>query len=536
MSVTESKYLLTISIGPVQGFIAAARKTRDLWFGSYILSEISKAVARCITEKGNELIFPGIKSEKEIQENSDVSVANILLAVVSGDPNATAQIAKEAARDYWKKIADTVMSKKAEIIKQEIWNAQIDDVVEFYAAWVPLTNNYVHSRERVMRLLAGRKNCREFKPSLVQNGFGIPKSSLDGARESVLNKDKAVRDFQIKSNEHLDAVGLVKRFGAKGEQTTFPSVLKFALDPLQRSCNFFEDNDWKTLCESDNFAEWKKDNQEFGKYVDEHGLYYAVLHADGDKMGAAIASRNAPQEHREFSQQLAGFAAAVPGIVEKNHGSCVYSGGDDVLAFLPVDTCLDCARELHDSFATNTNGGSLSVGIVIVHVHEMLETVLEFAREAERIAKRANDPQKPNDALRGDRDGLAIQFHARGNDCVTVREQWGDNENAIDKRLKTFADDFSQKMIPMKYPYDLRQFFDFYQNAREVDFETVCKDLIRMSKKKEVNSEMLEKLKVFINAMHSAEDIRRFSEEMLIAQVIGEAIESAKPKAEVNHD
>ena len=38
--------LLAISIGPVQDFISAARKTRDLWFGSHLLSEISKAAAR----------------------------------------------------------------------------------------------------------------------------------------------------------------------------------------------------------------------------------------------------------------------------------------------------------------------------------------------------------------------------------------------------------------------------------------------------------------------------------------------------------
>ena len=32
-------HLLAISVGPVQEFIAAARQTRDLWFGSYLLSE-----------------------------------------------------------------------------------------------------------------------------------------------------------------------------------------------------------------------------------------------------------------------------------------------------------------------------------------------------------------------------------------------------------------------------------------------------------------------------------------------------------------
>ena len=35
-----SQYLVVYSIGPVQSFIARARKTEDLWSGSYLLSEL----------------------------------------------------------------------------------------------------------------------------------------------------------------------------------------------------------------------------------------------------------------------------------------------------------------------------------------------------------------------------------------------------------------------------------------------------------------------------------------------------------------
>ena len=38
-------HLLRIHIGPVQEFIATARRSRDLWFGSWLLSELSKASA-----------------------------------------------------------------------------------------------------------------------------------------------------------------------------------------------------------------------------------------------------------------------------------------------------------------------------------------------------------------------------------------------------------------------------------------------------------------------------------------------------------
>jgi hypothetical protein len=45
------KYLLSISIGPVQDFIATARRSRDLWFGSWLLREIRPAVAERFDDK-----------------------------------------------------------------------------------------------------------------------------------------------------------------------------------------------------------------------------------------------------------------------------------------------------------------------------------------------------------------------------------------------------------------------------------------------------------------------------------------------------
>jgi len=34
------EHILLFSIGPIQDFIASARRSRDLWFGSWMLSEL----------------------------------------------------------------------------------------------------------------------------------------------------------------------------------------------------------------------------------------------------------------------------------------------------------------------------------------------------------------------------------------------------------------------------------------------------------------------------------------------------------------
>ena len=48
--------LLEIAVGPVQDFIAAARRCRDLWYGSHLLSELSKAAALALFD-GNATLW-----------------------------------------------------------------------------------------------------------------------------------------------------------------------------------------------------------------------------------------------------------------------------------------------------------------------------------------------------------------------------------------------------------------------------------------------------------------------------------------------
>ena len=90
------KHLLVFSIGPVQEFIAAARRTRDLWFGSEMLSEVSRAAAGVIGD--GRLIFPS-----SIDPRLAPSVANVILAELGDgdDPRKVAELAREAAVKVW---------------------------------------------------------------------------------------------------------------------------------------------------------------------------------------------------------------------------------------------------------------------------------------------------------------------------------------------------------------------------------------------------------------------------------------------------
>ncbi|MBT8419922.1 MAG: type III-B CRISPR-associated protein Cas10/Cmr2, partial [Gammaproteobacteria bacterium] len=55
--MTAPKYL-HFTLGPVQEFVAQARRTRDFWAGSFLLSWLSAIAMKTVENAGGEIIFP----------------------------------------------------------------------------------------------------------------------------------------------------------------------------------------------------------------------------------------------------------------------------------------------------------------------------------------------------------------------------------------------------------------------------------------------------------------------------------------------
>lgn len=553
-------HLLAIAVGPVQDFIAAARRTRDLWFGSYLLSEISRAVAKSVEADERKLIFPA-SSDAE-------NVANVILAELpTGEPRDVATQAKQAAKERWLKFANEARKEAPSVIRPDVWDAQVNDVIEFYAAWVARSDDYRADRQKLMRLLAGRKNCRDFLPA--EGRAGVPKSSLDGQRETVLREGDRTnwpRRLRLSSGEHLDVVGIAKRLGKKvGEShPTYASVARLAAETwLQGKRDHPRFADFRNACAEvpglnrvaektfeyfpfegtvvfkDRHAdlvdelgpESKPKLEQVARLLKELGgepnPYLAVLVADGDKMGAAISNLPNADANREFSNTLAGFADAARTIVNK-HGVLVYAGGDDVLAFLPVEKCLCCARALHEDFGNRLakyGNPTLSVGIAIGHFMENLEDLLEYGRAAEKAAK------KP------DRNGLAVHLHKRGGSPVQVRSQW---TNKPDKRLTRLAALIRTDAIPSKLPYDLRKLADHYTEWRQDTDEqkqlvrsAMCQDVLRVIRDKQPRSgrQHMREIEQIVNRIETPQALMQFTEQLLIARQLAVAMQQAGKSA-----
>lgn len=236
------RYMIIFAIGPVQDFIATARRSRDLWYGSWMLSELSKTVAKTLGEKYglHSLIFPAPRDMKKLGENNNASIANKIVAIIDTLPEEIAQQIQEAVTKRLNALRDEAYSHIRGSYDRSLAERQVKDLVEFY--WVaveyPDVTKYVETRNRIEALLAVRKNTRNFKQF---DGEPKPKSSLDGAREAVIPEetypkkweDEKTRAKKIKSlydcynarrSERLSGIDLIKRLGGKSLERKFPNT------------------------------------------------------------------------------------------------------------------------------------------------------------------------------------------------------------------------------------------------------------------------------------------------------------------------
>jgi CRISPR-associated protein Cmr2 len=179
--------------------------------------------------------------------------------------------------------------------------------------------------------------------------------------------------------------------------------------------------------------------------------YYMLLQGDGDWMGRAIDALETPAQHQAFSRQLSRFSTLVEQVVDRFGGALVYAGGDDVLAFLPLDTGLVCASTIADIFRTlladfadqekEVKAPTFSAGLVIAHHLEALSQTLQLARAAEHAAKHV--PEK---------DALAITLSKRSGADRTIAGHWRTLTPQIEQMIELVHAD----SVPAGAAFDLR--------------------------------------------------------------------------------
>ncbi len=232
----KDKKILHFSFGPVQGFVAQARRTRDLWAGSYLLSYLAGCAMKAVKDAKGQVLMPAVAADPLFQALTDPGKkprsADDLAAQIGSLPNRfkaevpadfDGQRCADAIEEKWNAIAEEVRTKSNSIgitIDPDIWKRQVTDFWD--CTWV-----YGESDA----LLDTRKNLRTHHPAsedgekctlcgerqeVSGKGMGSSSSRKDmkdwwaKARECLTRNEKATL-FDLKENERLCAVCLVKR-------------------------------------------------------------------------------------------------------------------------------------------------------------------------------------------------------------------------------------------------------------------------------------------------------------------------------------
>ncbi len=241
-----SEHILHISIGPVQGFVAQARRTRDLWAGSFLLSWMSGQLMAAVLRQSGEIVFPAVGTK--------TSPTNPMLAAILGKPlpeiphpkigslpnrfkaqvpaNFDPEVAVNEARQKWEKLAETIWESFVENAVNEnegqrnltraIWERQIKRFWEIQ--WVkgdePASNEDA-------KWLDSRKNWRSHWPPkeggdhCTTMGSWQELSGFVRSRERKEQDDfwnalrKKVGRLDLQDDERLCAIALVKRLFPK---------------------------------------------------------------------------------------------------------------------------------------------------------------------------------------------------------------------------------------------------------------------------------------------------------------------------------
>ena len=228
---------LDISIGPVQGFVAQSRRTRDLWGSSYLLAFLSAHAMRGANEAGGKIIQPvvdndrlyrWVSGQREGEPPRIGSVPNHFVVEVGGDARSVAHAGERSLNNAWVRVCRAVWEQFVEHVcpagegTEDIWNRQTDGFWE--VMWTAGPSNAGSG------LLARRKHWRTHRPpdepgdkctvmpELQELSGHLRAEGRDRFWEWVRSR---LGPLDLRDKERLCAIALVKRL--------FPKVAPAAL-------------------------------------------------------------------------------------------------------------------------------------------------------------------------------------------------------------------------------------------------------------------------------------------------------------------
>lgn len=434
--------LLLFTIGPVKKCIEPSRKLRDAYAGSFLLSHLSNSAVNHLKRPGVTIIFPSA---------NQVSAPNRIVAEVTNDIGHV-QLAKETVAHVQEKfitLSKDIFQKKQIDFTYDV-EKQLADFLEIHWAYEEVTD-FKTSYTALIHHMHTVKNTRMFS-QITEHA--ARKCDLYAEYNALItSKDSRKKGLQaapLKEGENLCAFAFIKRFLYTLELTNYDDHIESVAYMLLRS--YLPRISLKELEElKDEGSEALfnlKSNQsiENGQYspavvtvakkmYSEHkdsigSPYYAIVKLDGDGVGQKYQATNTSCEAGQLSDEISEFAVAAKAIIEQQGGLCIFAGGEDILAFLPLGTLFETLKELVQQFAKIKGldcKGTLSAGIIVVHLMEPLKPLLQKVESLEAHAKQIDD----------EKAAFSMEIVRRSSYSTPLRVKFGQDAKKLDLFIRT---------------------------------------------------------------------------------------------------
>jgi CRISPR-associated protein Cmr2 len=427
-----SSALFTFTIGPVKSFVESGRKMRDLYAGSVILSEIMSYAVDYLEEKeGIQRIFP--KFDETLDKERMKSFPNRLVAYVDVFEQVEhKQMAEElttCVKHKFQEICKDAFKELNPETELKIAYKQLENFLEIYWMFEEYGDNYSDTYQNLFMNTHALKSIRPFIQTtelwgrkctlhpeynaifVKKTGDNFPYNTNGDHIIDITSEGKLT--YTVKPKEAMSALALVKRLYSQGHDVSLRNmVLKKRLGITENESLFPElfsvenhgnkniekithivnalydlDNEL-TLKEEDYPKEVIAEAKKLKEHIKKIRLtsYYVVLKFDGDSMGDKYLELESEEEHTKLSKEICAFAIKARTIIEKAGGICIYAGGEDILAAMPIEQFWETLKQLHIKFYEVTNM-TFSAGIVIAHLMQPLKDVMNEVVKAEKYAK-----------------------------------------------------------------------------------------------------------------------------------------------------
>ncbi len=479
------------TIGPIYEVLSSARKTRELWFASYIFSWFMEKMIEELSRNSNiKFLLPYVDNPFKPNNSITGKYHDRFIFQSYLDKNNLFDEIQKASNDTSNFIVDVIDELVKEVGAKYLNNTDKNSIRDILKSYIQ--RNFVvfdaqsFGTSNIINFINGYLDSMEenrfFDTGILDRTCFICKALPAVIETNIWVKKKRTRSDtnpEEKPEPHfLCPLCFLKFHSLKSGQVKekirennfrYPTILDISAvelltDKVKAENPIFSDSEKDY--EFKDIEETAKKVCTNDKYTENHLLkklyfkYFAIIQADGDNLGKVIGARTNFNGIVHFSKSLFDFANKAEEIITTYKGYPIYICGDDILAFVPVafkeengntKTVIDLAINLSNKYNELVDKGilgtSLSIGINIAYYKFPLSLALKNARmQLFDVAKKVDG-----------KNALALLLTKHSGHQICFKFQFGSNDinNFSDILRKTLAEEIN---FPHSLHHNLSRF------------------------------------------------------------------------------